>query len=186
MKMTVMANGMVKVEGSTLAEEVEMRNKLQAQGKTCTPIEYEGTVQDCLDWIMGESESELDDIEDEDYDDDYEDEDDDYEDDDEDEDYEDEDEDEEPDFIDNEWDGDICYIVDRCGQTLPLNTFKILIKLKEDNPKRELGSYNWKEIYDFVTDYLRNRSEITEDDLNYMDDTDQIEHITDHVWWYEL
>lgn len=65
MKISVMANGMVKVEGSTLAEEVEMRNKLQAQGKTCTPIEYEGSVQDCLDWIMGKSESELDEVADE-------------------------------------------------------------------------------------------------------------------------
>lgn len=64
MKISVMANGMVKVEGSTLAEEVEMRNKLQAQGKTCTPIEYEGSVQGCLDWIMGKSESELDEVED--------------------------------------------------------------------------------------------------------------------------
>jgi hypothetical protein len=62
MKISVMANGMVKVEGSTLAEEVEMRNKLQAQGKTCTPIEYEGSVQGCLDWIMGKSESELDEV----------------------------------------------------------------------------------------------------------------------------
>ena len=176
MKMTVMANGMVKVEGSTLAEEVEMRNKLQAQGKTCTPIEYEGSVQDCLDWIMGESESELDDIDDEDYDDDYEDED---------EDYEDEDDDE-PDFIDNEWDGDICYIVDRYGQTLPLNTFKIIIKLKEENPKKKLNNYNWLEIQNFVIDYLGSRSEITSDDLDYMLDTDQVNHITDHVWWYEL
>ena len=66
MKISVMANGMVKVEGLTLAEEVEMRNKLQAQGKTCTPIEYEGSVQDCLDWIMGKSESELDEVEDDD------------------------------------------------------------------------------------------------------------------------
>lgn len=66
MKISVMANGMVKVEGSTLAEEVEMRNKLQAQGKSCTPIEYEGSVQDCLDWIMGKSESELDEVEDDD------------------------------------------------------------------------------------------------------------------------
>lgn len=62
MKISVMANGMVKVEGSTLAEEVEMRNKLQAQGKTCTPIEYEGSVEGCLDWIMGKSESELDEV----------------------------------------------------------------------------------------------------------------------------
>lgn len=68
MKISVMANGMVKVEGSTLAEEVEMRNKLQAQGKTCTPIEYEGSTQDCLDWIMGKSESELDEVADEDED----------------------------------------------------------------------------------------------------------------------
>lgn len=68
MKITVMANGMVKVEGATLAEEVEMRNKLQAQGKSCTPIEYEGSVEDCLDWIMGKSESELDEVEDEDED----------------------------------------------------------------------------------------------------------------------
>ena len=68
MKISVMANGMVKVEGSTLAEEVEMRNKLQAQGKTCTPIEYEGSVEDCLDWIMGKSESELDEVADEDED----------------------------------------------------------------------------------------------------------------------
>ena len=68
MKISVMANGMVKVEGSTLAEEVEMRNKLQAQGKTCTPIEYEGSVEDCLDWIMGKSESELDEVEDDDED----------------------------------------------------------------------------------------------------------------------
>lgn len=68
MKISVMANGMVKVEGSTLAEGVEMRNKLQAQGKTCTPIEYEGSVQDCLDWIMGKSESELDEVADNDED----------------------------------------------------------------------------------------------------------------------
>jgi hypothetical protein len=68
MKISVMANGMVKVEGSTLAGEVEMRNKLQAQGKTCTPIEYEGSVQGCLDWIMGKSESELDEVADEDED----------------------------------------------------------------------------------------------------------------------
>ena len=68
MKISVMANGMVKVEGLTLAEEVEMRNKLQAQGKTCTPIEYEGSVEDCLDWIMGKSESELDEVEDDDED----------------------------------------------------------------------------------------------------------------------
>lgn len=65
MKISVMTNGMIKVEGSTLAEEVEMRNKLQAQGKSCTPIEYEGSVQDCLDWIMGKSESELDEVKDE-------------------------------------------------------------------------------------------------------------------------
>ena len=68
MKISVMANGMVKVEGSTLAEEVEMRNKLQAQGKTCTPIEYEGSIQGCLDWIIGKSESELDEVADEDED----------------------------------------------------------------------------------------------------------------------
>lgn len=67
MKITVISNGIVKVEGSSLAEEIEMRNKLQAQGKPCTPIEYEGSLQDCLDWIMGKSESELDEVEDEDY-----------------------------------------------------------------------------------------------------------------------
>ncbi len=70
MKISVMANGMVKVEGATLAEEVEMRNKLQSQGKTCTPIEYEGSLQACLNWIMGKSESELDEVKDNDEDDD--------------------------------------------------------------------------------------------------------------------
>lgn len=65
MKITVMDNGMVKVEGATLAEEVEMRNKLQAQGKTCTPIEYEGSAEDCIAWLMGKSENELDEVEDE-------------------------------------------------------------------------------------------------------------------------
>jgi len=70
MKLTVMVNGMVKVEGSSLAEEVEMRNKLQVLGVPCTPIEFEGSVENCLDWIMGESESELDEVADEDEDDD--------------------------------------------------------------------------------------------------------------------
>ena len=62
MKITVMANGMVKVEGSSLAEEVEMRNKLQALGVPCTPIEFEGSVEDCLDYVMGKSENELDEV----------------------------------------------------------------------------------------------------------------------------
>lgn len=60
MKITVMDNGMVKVEGATLAEEVEMRNKLQAQGKICTPIEYEGSAEDCIVWLMGKSEGKVD------------------------------------------------------------------------------------------------------------------------------
>ena len=64
MKITVMVNGMVKVEGSSLAEEVEMRNKLQALGVPCTPIEFEGSVTDCLDYVMGKSESKLDEDED--------------------------------------------------------------------------------------------------------------------------
>ena len=64
MKLTVMTMGMVKVEGSSLAEEIEMRNKLQALGVPCTPIEFEGSVDDCLDYVMGKSESELDEDED--------------------------------------------------------------------------------------------------------------------------
>lgn len=66
MKITVMANGMVKVEGSSLAEEVEMRNRLQVLGVPCTPIEFEGSAEDCLDYITGKSESELDEVENED------------------------------------------------------------------------------------------------------------------------
>ena len=66
MKLTVMTMGMVKVEGSSLAEEMEMRNKLQALGVPCTPIEFEGSVDDCLDYVMGKSESELDEAEDDD------------------------------------------------------------------------------------------------------------------------
>lgn len=68
MKLTVMTMGMVKVEGSSLAEEIEMRNKLQALGVPCTPIEFEGSVADCLDYVMGKSESELDEVADEDED----------------------------------------------------------------------------------------------------------------------
>lgn len=74
MKLTVKTMGaivMVKVEGSSLAEEVEMRNKLQALGVPCTPIEFEGSAEDCLDYITGKSESELDEDEDGDDDDDH-------------------------------------------------------------------------------------------------------------------
>jgi hypothetical protein len=158
MKISVMANGMVKVEGSTLAEEVEMRNKLQAQGKTCTPIEYEGSVEDCLDWIMGKSESELDEVEDEDdldeYDDDYEDE---------------EDEDE-----------DVYVLTDEDGQELEIEIDEVLDYLAE-----KLSGYknvDYSDVEEAVENYLWNRPEITEDDFYYLVESGQVEELTDRFY----
>lgn len=159
MKISVMTNGMVKVEGSTLAEEVEMRNKLQAQGKTCTPIEYEGSLQDCLDWIMGKSESELDEVEDDDldeYDDDYEDE-------------EDEDEDE-----------DVYVLTDEDGQELEIEIADVVDYLEDkfDEPS-DLDSV---EVYEAVENYLWNRPEVTERDFYYLVESGQAEELAEKVY----
>lgn len=163
MKISVMTNGMVKVEGSTLAEEVEMRNKLQAQGKICTPIEYEGSVQDCLDWIMGKSESELDEVEDDDdldeYDDDYEDE-------------EDDDEDE-----------GVYVLTDEDGQELEIEIDEVIDYLEDkfDEPS-DLDSV---EVYEAIENYLWNRPEITERDFYYLVESGQARGLAEEVY-YEL
>ena len=164
MKISVMTNGMVKVEGSTLAEEVEMRNKLQAQGKTCTPIEYEGSVQDCLDWIMGKSESELDEVENEDdldeYDDDYEDE---------------EDEDE---------DNGVYVLTDEDGQELEIEVDEVIDYLDENTFEYKLSDLDWSDVERIVENYLCERPEITERDYDYLSKSGQVEELTDRV--YEL
>lgn len=153
MKITVMTNGMVKVEGSTLAEEVEMRNKLQAQGKTCTPIEYEGSVEDCLDWIMGKSESELDEVEDDDdldeYDDDYEDE-------------------------------DVYVLTDEDGQKLEIEVDEIVDYINEEFD--EPSDLDYSDVEEAVENYLWNRPEITEDDFYYLVESGQTEELTDRVY----
>lgn len=162
MKISVMANGMVKVEGSTLAEEVEMRNKLQAQGKTCTPIEYEGSVEDCLDWIMGKSESELDEVED----------DDDWTDDGEFDEYGNDDEDE-----------DVYVLTDEDGQELEIEVDEVIDYLEDkfDEPS-DLDSV---EVYEAVENYLWNRPEITERDFYYLVESGQAQGLAEEVY-YEL
>ena len=167
MKISVMANGMVKVEGSTLAEEVEMRNKLQAQGKSCTPIEYEGSVQDCLGWIMGKSESELDEVED---DDDLDEEDDDYEEDDDDDDWEDEDDD---------LNGYV--LTDEDGQELEIEIDEVVDYINE-NSYAEPSNLCWSDVERAIEDYLNERSEISERDFDYLLESGQVEELTERVY----
>lgn len=140
MKISVMANGMVKVEGSTLAEEVEMRNKLQAQGKICTPIEYEGSVQDCLDWIMGKSESELDEVEDE--------------------------------------DEDVYVLTDEDGQELEIEIADVIDYIDEN-----YCDLDWSDMERAIEDYLCERPEVTERDINYLLKSGQIEELTDNIYY---
>lgn len=156
MKISVMANGTVKVEGATLAEEVEMRKKLQAQGKSCTPIEYEGSAQDCLAWIMGKSENELDDLED----------DDDYEDDD----YENE----------NEDDG-IYVLTDEDEQELEIKLDEVIDYI-EDNSYDELSDLNWSKVEGIIENYLWDRPEISENDFYYLEESGQVEKLADRVY----
>jgi hypothetical protein len=144
MKISVMANGMVKVEGSTLAEEVEMRNKLQAQGKTCTPIEYEGSVQGCLDWIMGKSESELDEVADE--------------------------------------DEDVYVLTDEDGQELEIEIDDVFDYIDE-NYYGELSDLDWSDVERAIEDYLCERPEVTERDINYLLKSGQIEELTDNIYY---
>ena len=160
MKISVMANGMVKVEGSTLAEEVEMRNKLQAQGKTCTPIEYEGSVEGCLDWIMGKSESELDEVED---DDDWTD-------------------DGEFDEFGNDEDEDngVYVLTDENEQELEIEIDDVIDYIDE-NYYGEHSELDWSDTERAVEDYLRGRPEITERDFNYLLKSGQVEELTDEV-----
>ena len=160
MKISVMANGMVKVEGSTLAEEVEMRNKLQAQGKTCTPIEYEGSVQDCLDWIMGKSESELDEVED---DDDWAD-------------------DGEFDEFGNDEDDDngVYVLTDENEQELEIEIDDVIDYI-DKNYYGEPSDLDWSDVERAVEDYLCGRPEISERDFNYLLKSGQVEELTDEV-----
>lgn len=160
MKISVMANGMVKVEGTTLAEEVEMRNKLQAQGKTCTPIEYEGSVQDCLDWIMGKSESELDEVEDED-------------------DWADDGEFDE--FGNDDEDEDVYVLNDEDGQELEIEVDEVVDYI-EENSYDEPSDLDWSDVERAVEDYLCERPEITERDFNYLLKSGQVEELTDRVY----
>ena len=148
-----MNNGMVKVEGSSLAEEVEMRNKLQALGKSCIPIEFEGSVENCLDWIMGKSESELDEVED---------------------DAEDE--------VEDDVENDIYVLTDEDGQELEIEIDDVFDYIDE-NYYGEPSDLDWSDMERAIEDYLCERPEVTERDINYLLKSGQIEELTDNIYY---
>lgn len=142
MKLTVMTMGMVKVEGSSLAEEMEMRNKLQALGVPCTPIEFEGSVDDCLDYVMGKSESELDEAED---------------------------------------DVNFHVLTDDRGQPLRVDVDEItnyVYKLSEG----EVDALEWIDVYDLVAEYISDIPGVTDADMDFLEDSEQLDGLTDIVY----
>lgn len=144
MKLTVMTMGMVKVEGSSLAEEIEMRNKLQALGVPCTPIEFEGSVADCLDYVMGKSESELDEVEDED-------------------------------------DEKFYVLTDDCGQPLRVDTDEITNYVYKWCEGEE-DALDWINVYDLVEEYIGDIPGVTDADMDFLEDSEQLNGLTDIVY----
>ena len=147
MKLTVKTMGaivMVKVEGSSLAEEVEMRNKLQALGVPCTPIEFEGSAENCLDYITGKSESELDEVEDED-------------------------------------DEKFYVLTDDCGQSLRVDTDEITNYVYRQSEGEE-DALGWIDVYDLVAEYIGDIPEVTDADMDFLKDSEQLYGLTDIVY----
>lgn len=157
MKLTVMTMGMVKVEGSSLAEEVEMRNKLQALGVPCTPIEFEGSVDDCLEYVMGKSESELD---------------------------EDEDRDDDAEIVESIYkdrdDDDYRVLTDNYGQPHRVNVADIVQSIYENGDKDVYGLEE-DDVYEMVKDYLYDHLLICATGMDFFVESGQLEGLTDMV-----
>jgi len=79
-------------------------------------------------------------------------------------------------------DNGIYVLTDEDGQELEIEIDEVIDYIDEHS-SQELDDLEWSEVEEAIENYLWNRSEITENDFYYLDESGQVEELTDRVYY---